>query len=225
MARLSVFSRNVDLFVSKHLSPEARQRAAAQQARKILGQAQQINKRAIGAVTPHKQFVDGKPGAPLESVNPDHGRIVFTFELVQPLLKWLGEQLVINSPVLTGRYQASHVLLADGVEVDADGKIPEAEEYRFVNVVPYARKIERGQSSQTPEGVYEVLAVLAQRRFGNVATIKFGFTDITGNQSRKGRMLFDWAGRNASRRFGSGKKRAAHYAKNVRQPSITVRPR
>jgi len=189
MARVSVFSREIDLIVSRQLSPEAQQRKAAQYARKVLAEAQQTNKRALGIVPPHKQFVDGKVGAALESVNTDHGRIVFTFELAHEMLRWIGEQLVINSPVLTGRYRDSHVLLADGVEVDADGKIPEAQTFAFVSTVPYARKIERGLSDQAPDGVYEVVAVLAQRRFGNIARIRFTYKslDIPTERSRAAR--------------------------------------
>jgi hypothetical protein len=189
MARISVFSREVDLLVSRHLSPKARQRKAAQYARKALADAQETNKRALGVVPPHRQFVDGKAGVALESVNPDHGRIVFTFELADEMLRWIGEQLVVNSPVLTGRYRDSHVLLADGVEVDADGKIPPAQVYTFVNIQPYARKIERGLSDQAPDGVFEVTAALAQRRFGNIARVRFTYRalDIPAERSRAAR--------------------------------------
>jgi hypothetical protein len=191
MARISVFSREIDLLVSRHLSPEARQRKAAQFARKVLADAQTTNKHALGVTPPHKQFVDGKAGAALESVNPDHGRITFTFELAHEMLRWIGEQLVQHSPVLTGRYRDSHALLADGVEIDADGKIPEAQIYTFVNIAPYARKIERGESDQSPEGVYEVVAALAQRRFGNIARIRFAYRslNIPAERSRAARAV------------------------------------
>lgn len=178
MARLSTFSRDIELLVSRTLSPQARQKLAAQSARKILLEAQEHNRAALGAVPPHKQFVDGKAGAPLEIVDPDQGRIVFEFELADELLRWIGEQLVLQSPVLTGRYRDSHVLLADGVEIDADGKIPPAETYLFVNTRPYARKIERGLSDQAPDGVYEAVAVLAQRQFGNIARVRFTYRSL-----------------------------------------------
>lgn len=178
MARIGNFERDIQLVLSNTISREARQRLAAKSARKILADAQEKNKRALGAVPPHRQFVDGKAGVALETVNPDRGTIVFQFELVDELLQWIGEQLVINSPVLTGRYRDSHVLLADGVEVEIGGQIPQAERYSFVNILPYARKIERGQSDQSPDGVYEVVAALAQRRFGNIARIKFSYRSL-----------------------------------------------
>jgi hypothetical protein len=44
-----------------------------------------------------------------------------------------------------------------------------------VNTQPYARKIEKGLSPAAPDGVYEVVAALAKRRFGNIASIKFSY--------------------------------------------------
>ena len=233
MARISVFSREIDLIVSKHLSVEARQKRVADAARKILGEAQAINRRILGVVPPHKQFVDGREGVPLENVNTDRGVIVFKFELIGETLRWIGEQLVIHSPIGTapkdphpGLYARSHILLAGGVEVDVDAgeMIPQASEYRFVSLVPYARKIERGLSDQAADGVYEVVAALARRRFGNVAGIKFAFTEIVGGGGGKGSMLMNWAERNASQVVGSASKQRQQLSKNVRQPSIIVTP-
>lgn len=220
MARIGNFERDVQLVLSKTISREARQQLAAKAARKILADAQTTNLRALGVSPPHRQFVDGRQNAPLESVNPDKGTIVFEFQLMREVLGWIGEQLIINSPVLTGRYRASHILLADGDQADIDsGVIKPAQEYKFVNIVPYARKIERGLSPQAPDGVYEVLATLANRRFGNIARIKFVYTEVVGEG-----MLWDWAGSNASRMSGSAAQRKQH-ARNVRQPSILVTPR
>lgn len=180
MARIGNFTRDVNLLVSRTLSPQARQQIIAKEARRILGEAQAANARVLGAKQEFTQAVDGRLGAPLEGVNPDHGKIVFEFSLLGPLLEWIGEQLVLHSPVLTGRYRDSHILLADGVEVDVDAgeKAPMAETYIFVNTQPYARKIERGLSDQVPDGVFEVVADMARRRFGNIANIKFSYRSL-----------------------------------------------
>jgi hypothetical protein len=45
----------------------------------------------------------------------------------------------------------------------------------FINTQPYARKLEKGASSQAPDGVYQSVAVLASRRFGNIAKVRFGY--------------------------------------------------
>jgi len=57
----------------------------------------------------------------------------------------------------------------------------------FLNIQPYARKIERGQSSQAPDGVYQAVATLAQRRFGNVAKITFSYRTAIGGAIIGGR--------------------------------------
>lgn len=159
------------------LSPEAKSRAFAAFARQGL-EAEQAKQRAFsGRELPFEQYVDGRQGAPLESVRPN-GVIMFEFELVLDVLRWIGDMLVQNSPVLTGRYQDSHVMFADGVQVDIDtapGMVPPAQEYVFLNVQPYARLIELGWSDQTPDGVYQGVASMAQRRFGNVAKIRFTY--------------------------------------------------
>jgi len=180
MARIGNFARDVKLVIDRNLSAEARQKLAAREARRILSEAQATNARVLGEAPQHRQIVDGRVGAPLESVNPDRGKIVFEFSLVGPVLEWIDEQLVLNSPVLTGRYRDSHVLLADGVEVDVDAgeKVPKAEVYTFTNVQPYARKIERGLSDQAPDGVFEVVADTARRRFGNIANIRFSYRSL-----------------------------------------------
>jgi hypothetical protein len=229
MARIGNFSREVELLISRTLSPEARQKIAAREARKILAEAQAANARVLGKTPPHKEYVDGRLGAPLESVNPDMGHITFDFSLIGEMLEWVGRMLVENSPIggppdsphdpHPGLYARSHILLADGVEVDVDnGKaLPKAETYVFVNRVPYARRIERGWSDQTPEGVYEVVADIAKRRFGNIANIRFTFATIVGGDGE----LWDWAARNASKQ-PTARKQAAQYDKNVRNPAISI---
>jgi hypothetical protein len=118
--------------------------------------------------------VDGRKGAALESVKPD-GIIVTEFSLIDDVLEWIGDMLVKGSPVKTGRYSESHILFADGVEVEPGAALPEAEEYVYLNVQPYARKIERGLSPQAPDGVYEGVAAMARSRFSNIARIRFTF--------------------------------------------------
>ena len=218
MARLGNFRKDIELLVSDKLSPQARQRTVANYARKVLAETQSANRRALGRDTEYEQAVDGRKGATLESVNPDHGTIVFSFDLGQGVLEWIGEQLVLNSPVLTGKYRASHVMLADGVEIDLGAPIPPAEEYIFVNTVPYARKIERGLSDQAPEGVFEVIADMAKRRFGNIADVKFTYRSIL--------LPYIALGGKKGGKMASPAKRSAHSMETeTRNPAISVRIR
>jgi hypothetical protein len=173
--RLDVFRRDISVFVQDNLSVEARKKKIADMARKALAETKAHNEKIVGHETPYDQIVDGRKDAPLESVNPNNGTIVFLFELGTDVLRWIGEQLVLHSPIKDPpiHYKDSHILLADGVQIDLGEQIPIAETYTFVNIVPYARKIERGESAQAPDGVYEVVADMARRRFGNIAQIRF----------------------------------------------------
>lgn len=175
--RLAAFQRDITVFLQDNLSVEARQKKMADLARKALNETKAQNERIVGHEVPYEQIVDGRKNAPLESVNPDTGVIVFLFELGTEVLSWIGEQLVLHSPIGDPpiHYKDSHILLADGVEIELGAQIPMAEVYTFVNVVPYARKIERGESEQAADGVYEVVADMAKRRFGNIAQIKFTY--------------------------------------------------
>ena len=151
-------------------------------ARELIEDTKRDNAAILGRVPPFTIFVDGQRGAPIEAVKPD-GVIVVEFELIADVLRYIGEQLVIHSPHLTGQYERGHVLFADGTPVDFESPVTTlAAEYVFVNTVPYARKIERGQSPQAPHGVYEVVATLARRRFAKLGKIEFNFRNITGGQ-------------------------------------------
>jgi hypothetical protein len=70
-----------------------------------------------------------------------------------------------------------------------------ASRYEFVSTVPYARKIERGLSPQAPDGVYQVVAVLAQKRFGNVARIRFSYRALPGVEGRQPAIIIQIGGR------------------------------
>ena len=179
--RLDPIGRDFELFVSEDLGPKARSAMLATFAAETIAEASAQNKKVLGVVPPHEIFVDGREGAPLTSVKPD-GTIRVEYEPVLEALAWINTQLQLHSPVLSGRYAKSHELFADGVDTENPNAAPPAEEYVFLNIQPYARKIERGQSSQAPDGVYQAVATLAQRRFGNVAKISFSYRTAIGSQ-------------------------------------------
>lgn len=178
-------NRDIQLFVSS-LSPRERSLRFAEMAAEQIADANQTNARALGGTAPPSTtYVDGQVGAPLTNVKADGGVIFTEWELVLDVLAYIATNLEKFSPVKTGRYQKSHVLLADGVplNIDTPSLVPQAaiaEEYIFINVVPYARKIERGLSQQAPDGVYQVVASLARRKFSKVARITFSYRTILG---------------------------------------------
>lgn len=178
MARINNFQRDISMLIDRTLSREAQQKMIATAARGILKDAQEQNARVLGQTPPHEHWVDSQPQAPFESINPDGGNITVKFQLVNEVVDWIYRKIVEESPQLTGEYRKSHRLFADGAELDAPDLHLQAQKWEIVSNVPYARKIERGQSDQAPDGVYEVTAALARQRFGNVADIKYTWVGI-----------------------------------------------
>lgn len=180
--RVEPIDRDIELMINEELSPRAQSRFFAEYAGEQIDEARAQNRQILGRNPRERITVDGREGAPLEDVKPDGGVVIAEYELFDDVLSWIGNQLETHSPRKSGRYAKSHTVFADGIEIEIDGKIPDADEYIFINTLPYARKIERGQSSQAPDGVYQVVASLAQRRFGNIAKITFSYrTAILGS--------------------------------------------
>lgn len=235
MARVSTkvqpLERDLAVIVDEELSPAAQSRALAVFARETLAEAQATNRQALGRVPPHRTFVDGVPGAPPDRVRPS-GTIVFEFELVGDVLMFIFAELERVSPVRSGRYRSSHTLFADGIEVpitDRTQVIPPAREYVFVSNLPYARKLEGSKvrkplSRQAPRGVYEVTAVKAKARFGNIALVRFSFRAPIGGAV----MPYVPVGRGGPKtgpRPGKAQRSAANMERAARYPAIVVTAR
>jgi len=216
-SRLDVEERNVEVLFRKELQAAARSANFARIAREELARGQEQNRAALGRVPPHESFVDGRKTDHLESVRPD-GVIVFEFELVEDVLNYIGEMLIKHSPVLTGRFRESFVMFADEKLINFGEPIPaNVQEITFVNLQPYARKIEFGQSAQAPDGVMAVVATMAQRRFGNIARVRFGYrTPLFGP-------INTWANRTKRPSPGRQGRQRAEWLR--RQPAVIVNPR
>jgi hypothetical protein len=213
-SRIQPIDRDIELLIDQTATPKAQSQFFAKFAGEQIEEAKQINRKALGRVPRYTVSVDGRLGAPLNSVRPD-GTVFVEFELIDEVLSFIATALQKASPVLSGRYAKSHALFADGTEINWNQPVPFAETYTFINEQPYARKIERGQSSQAPTGVYQAVATLARSRFGNQAKISFAF------QSLQGGAISGWAG---STRLGSqirNPRRRAEWL--TRQPAIIVR--
>lgn len=178
--RVEPIDRDIDLMLSEELSPKAQSQQFAQFAGAQIEDAKQTNRQILARLPRYTVSVDGRQGAPLESVKPD-GYVIAEFELFNDVLTWIADQLDRVSPRKTGRFRKNNTLFADGIETQVGAVLPDASEFVFINTTPYARKIERGASSQAPDGVFQVVATLAQRRFGNIAKISFTYrTAIAG---------------------------------------------
>jgi hypothetical protein len=222
------------LTVKRGLDRQVASGAIARFHRDRVSDAQTGNRRLVGNEADLREIttVDGKRGAPLESVNPDGGTIVTILPFaIQEILAYIDALLVIRSPVgPTNKgapgppYQRVHRLFADGAEIDPLNPPTDAREYIFVNNRPYARKIERGQGSAPDDGVYEGAAAMASKKFGTFAYIRFSFQAILegGIQDYSDVAL---GGRKGGKN-ASAEKRAAYDRHNEqRYPAIRVRLR
>ncbi len=166
------------------------QRLAGQFARDQLEDAKNVNKSVLGKVPPYKTTVDGREGAPFESVNLNGGSIITEFQLDTGALLWIAKTLVDRSPSHSGRFKQGWVLLADGSQTTwptDGGNIPPAETYAFINLEPYARKIEIGKTKAGRAFVIQVQNKIAERtakdaksQFGRTVDIQFGYVAAVG---------------------------------------------
>ncbi len=141
---------------------------------------------SAGAV-PYQQFVDGREGAALESVKPG-GMILFRFNRLGIVLDWIYMQLVGHSPIGKDtpphlHYFQDHELWINGSRVSASAgeviEVPAGGEAIITDLRPYASRIEHGLSTQAPDGVYEITAIAAARRFPS-AKIEFDYRPAVG---------------------------------------------
>ncbi|MFY9294321.1 MAG: hypothetical protein WAP03_27095 [Methylorubrum rhodinum] len=165
--------------VAAALSPERRRFAVTRAARAELARVETLYREELGRDPQIGLVVDGQPRRDLDRLDPDQGEIRFAHARAAEALAWIYEQLVTHSPRVSGTYASSHVLLADDREVDPTNA-PPADRYVFASTSPYARKIEGAdgrtpQSRQAPRGVYQAVAVMAARRFGNSVEVGFGY--------------------------------------------------
>ena len=232
--KIDAIEKDLDLVLLKELRPEERSLAFAGFARKTLAEAQAGNAEILGRIPDHETYVDGRQGVREEAVTPN-GVIIYEFNILDGVFDFVFEQLVKASPHKSGRYRQSFVFYADGQQVEPGGMFPPADEYVFMNTQPYSRKIERGASDQAREGVFQVTAAMAQRRFSNFAKVSFSFrSPINGAQSNIARIGplrvmrdVNNPDRTKRGRFLKGSHtRAGNQAERMqRQPAITIWPR
>jgi hypothetical protein len=182
------------------------------------------NTAALGAKVPYETFVDGVKSSNLLSVRPD-GVIVAEWDIGVELVRWIYTTLREKAPVLKGDYRDSITIFADDRAVADPAGAVGVDQVVIMSTVPYARKLEgvagkKYMSSQAPDGVFQVVAAMAKRRFSNQAKISYTFRNIGGMTSS----LEGWAsGRRTtnSKRFGAAKSRR-QYEKDTRNPAILI---
>lgn len=211
------------LFSGAGLSEQEMAGALAAFARDEIQAAERQNETALGRAVSHETAVDGVRGAGLAQVKA-RSTIVATFDLGSDVVTWVFQEAVRHAPVLSGAFRRSIRIYEDGAEVAGpDAVSPNADEVVITSVAPYARKLEGGagkkyMSAQASDGVFEAVAALAAKRYGNQAKIRFSYRSPTGGVSG----LETWARGNAAKQDGAARQRR-QYQRNTRQPAIIIR--
>ena len=156
--------------------------------------AEEVLRREVAAgnfTTEPVVVTDGAVGRDYHQVRP-FGKIEFVAQPTMRLaVEWTLEMLRRLSPVATGRYRDSHVVLLNGTGLTGQGlavldRAREGDRIQIVNVQPYARKIEgqrakrrkqirgrRGLSKQAPGGVYRKVHQLLVQRYGRTLFVDY----------------------------------------------------
>lgn len=157
--------------------------------------------------------VDGRVGKPVINVNP-LGQIEFSSRLdIKEIVQFTMQSILDRSPVDTGRYKEGHRVFLNGKEVARDmasltawlqsnPQIKGDDIIRFVNIEPYARRLERlgvtagkgnfrsvsrrfdksrdkkqrsGPLILAPNGTYFLTSRAVKRKFKRNSSVRFSF--------------------------------------------------
>lgn len=185
MARLNF--RQATVQMQSRLTGDARRKELATLARSVIDEATARNRAAIGHDVGRQIIVDGRRGASIESVKLG-GTVAAVFATHEAVIDFAWETIAGLSPVDMRPdaddvvYRQRHLMLVNGEEAGAPPvTIGPDDIVVFVNLLPYARRLEKGWSKkQAPDGVFEVASTIIRARFGRLATIKFGYGSFVG---------------------------------------------
>lgn len=162
------------------------------------------------------RHVDGVEGAPEETVRPD-GVIVYDYERIDLVAAFALDTLRELSPVDSGDYVRSHVLMLNGVVVDDLKAWKKGDTITISNTEPYTRKIEIGKKGFSARGhVYEKAERIVNRRFGNMADVFFTFREAPPGA------IHEWAAQSAISHSGHATT-TSRIKWLTRQPTLVIR--
>lgn len=223
VAKVDTLDRDIDVLL-EDMTPQGAKKAFVAIARQERDRAVAQNTRALGRKPTYTTSVNGHIGAHEDRVTLP-GTIIYEFDIATQMVAEIVGLLKKHSPVFKGRYRESFAVFVDGTEV-ADPMLATADyqEVVILSTVAYARKIERGLSKQTPNGVFQVVAAMASRKYSAIASIKFSYGSPLSPSSTH---LEAWARKTGQtrERFARGGNKAEFDRGewNRRQPAIQIR--
>ena len=174
------------------------------------------------------RVVDGKPGAALESVKVP-GVILFRLGVLQEVAQFALMAARELSPVKSGRYRESWVVLVDGKPpVDGGSPIGPDSVVHIVNTQPYARKIHvRGAKfSGVAPRIADRLANKVRAEFGTASLrTTVAFIELPGGYALKRALASPSVNQNVRRTGSSGFRRAQKAGQALRYPAVLIRQR
>lgn len=161
MAGLDAFDRELR-FATEGLEPQEINKALAIFAKKSLGEVISSGQ----ASSRYERYVNGRQGAAEESVSAP-GPIIYEFSLWEPIITFALTELRKRSPVKSGRFRNSFIVLANQqMVVDYDDIAPGAEVI-ITNFQPYIRKAEGGLLGTKRYAIFDGTKRALARTFGS----------------------------------------------------------
>lgn len=137
-----------------------------------------------------RRTVDGVANQVEERVK-SNGWIRYEYPRLELVVRSAILALIDKSPFLSGQYIRGHRFFVDGIETpwesDWMSRWRPGQELAIANFVPYSRKIELGKMKMRVPGtdhVYEQAQQIVQRKYGNMATIRYTWRGIIPGANR-----------------------------------------
>jgi hypothetical protein len=217
---MGAFARQIQV-ASDGIEEQVRARHVAA-ARAALARA--VEPRSVPPAT--IRVVDGKPGAPLESVRVP-GKILFRLGVLQEVAIFALAAARELSPVKSGRYRESWGTLVDGQPRDAaEGPIGPDAAVHVVNTQPYARKIQlRGAKfSGVAPKIADRLANKIRAQFGEASfRVSVAFVELPGGYALKKGLAAPSVNQNVRRTGPSKYRRPQIVGSAMRYPAVLIR--
>lgn len=148
--------------------------------RETFGESREQNRRVLGYVPGEEIRTDGVVGKRFEQMAVG-GQSVQTFDLASDIVPFALQLLARIAPRRTGKFASAFLAIVDGRVLAPPYILPDGfDQIRFVNLLPYARKLEGGKgfrptSKQRPNGYMEALAYPELKaRYGDQFRVWFG---------------------------------------------------
>lgn len=175
----------------QQITLNTRQALSSQELHEMVAQQCRQNRDAVIASGQAPQFytttVDGRRGAAEETARLMGGTIVYQFSSLAQAANWALAECKKRSPVASGNFRASWVLLVNGVVWPDLDDIPMGAEVWIINLTPYARKIEvGGMQIRVPPGIVEAVRQSVQRRFVGISAAKQFKSLGSGSRDHRG---------------------------------------